>query len=830
MTRRPTRAHAAQRRPNRAHRHSFPPSPHENDSEAVLREYPLVPLRDTVVCPFMVMPVVVGRQPSLRAIELALQRDKQIFLAIQRNFEDEEPGPNDLFESGCLCRIMQTLRQQDGTIKILVEGIAWCRVELCEQREGTLFAVITPVRMTASWKPQEAEAVMRATARLFEEYVGKNPKLHDETVHLTSGVREPLKLFYLVTGQLTCAPEEKVALLDQRSLPNAYRELCRVLSREIDLLNLEHRIYNEVRQQIDEQQKTYFLHEQIKVIERELGRRGRDEISVYEEKLQQAGMPPAVLEIARSELQRLEKMPPFSPEGTVVRNYLDWLLAVPWQQRTEDNLDIDHARRILDDTHYGLKEPKERLLEYLAVRRLRAEHANTRETLSHDHSTHLRDAASTVLCLVGPPGVGKTSLARAIADALGRRFVRIALGGVRDEAEIRGHRRTYIGALPGRIIQALKKAGTRNPVMLLDEVDKIYSDVRGDPAAALLEVLDPEQNHAFNDHYLEVDVDLSEVIFICTANVADAIHPTLRDRMEKIELSSYTEAEKLAIARQFLIEKQRRANAIPAQVQLDDDALRLIIREYTHEAGVRELERQLAQIMRKLAMEMVTQTSQARMMVRTIPPADVRRFLGTPKHHPDATLPPPVPGMAIGLAWTESGGELLKVEVAVLEGKGDIILTGQLGDVMQESARAAVSYVRARRTLLGLPRTFFARHDLHIHVPEGAIPKDGPSAGITIAVALYSALAKVPTRPALAMTGEITLNGAVLVVGGLKEKLVAAHRAGVAEVIIPQRNAVDLEDIPPEVRNALQIHLVQMMDDVIALAFDQPVARRGRRS
>ena len=814
----------------RPHRPGAAAEPASAPDEPPLQQLYVIPVREMVVCPHMVMPIVVGRPLSLRALELAMRGDKSVFIATQKVFDEDEPGPDGLFKCGCICRVMQSVRQQDGSLKILLEGIAAGYMCTCEKHEQAWLAGVEPVKLTAGLAPPKAEAATRAAISLFEEYVRKNPKIPDEALQITAGIRDPLKLFYLITGHLTCNPEVKIDLLGARDLPSAYLALCRVLSNEIELLNLEHRIYNEVRKQMDEQQKSYFLNEQIKAIERELGRKGFDEIRVYEETLQRAGMPPPVFEAAHTELQRLEKMPPFSPEGTVIRNYLDWLIAIPWQQTTKDNLDIAHAREILEQTHYGLKEPKQRLLEYLAVRTLRAEHPAAARRKKRAHATRHEDAGSTVLCLVGPPGVGKTSLARAIADALGRRFVRIALGGVRDEAEIRGHRRTYIGALPGRIIQGLKKAGTRNPVMLLDEVDKLCSDLRGDPASALLEVLDPEQNRTFNDHYLEVDVDLSDVIFICTANVQDAIHPTLRDRMEKIELTSYTEAEKLAIARSFLIEKQRAANAIPAPVSLDDDALRTIIREYTHEAGVRELDRQLAQIMRKLAMELVAQKSAARRAPRAITAADVRRLLGTPKHRPDASLPEPVPGTAVGLAWTETGGEILKVEVSVLEGKGELILTGQLGDVMQESARAALSFVRARRAALKLPRTFFARHDVHIHVPEGAIPKDGPSAGITIAAALYSALSGTPVRHTLAMTGEITLNGAVLLVGGLKEKLLAAHRAGIAEVIIPQRNEADLDDVPSEVRDALRVHLVSTMQDVIALAFPTPPRRAVRHA
>lgn len=777
-------------------------------------ELPLIPLRDLVICPYMVVPIVVGRSSSIHALEKSLEHDKLIYLISQKAFETEEPEPSDLFDIGCICRILQTIRLPDGSAKVLVEGIERAHTTTVFKREKMFTAAVERMSYDAVTNPDEFEGLIRAALTLFEEYSDKNPKLPEEIHQTFSGIDEPIKLLHLLIGHMTIKPQDKIDLLGSRDPHLAYLEVCRMLSREIELLNIEQQIYGEVRKQIDDQQKSYFLTEQIKAIERELGKKDYNEIREYEERFKKARMPKAAETIARKELQKLERMPQHSPEGAVIRNYLDWLLDIPWQNATRDNLNLKNARQVLDDTHYGLKEPKERVLEYLAVRKLRTQLAKKKNQKDTDG---IPDEESTVLCLVGPPGVGKTSLARAVAEALGRQFVRISLGGVRDEAEIRGHRRTYVGALPGRIVQALKKAGTRNPVMLLDEIDKISSDFRGDPSAALLEVLDPEQNRAFNDHYLEVDLDLSDVIFICTANVEDAIHPTLRDRLEKIELSSYTEPEKVQIARQFLLMKQRLAAGIPSTVSIGQGCLKKIIRNYTCEAGVRQLDRNLAQIMRKIAVALVT--GRGKPVRLTVPEKKLNEYLGTPKHRQDLELPNRVPGIAVGLAWTETGGEILKIEVMALEGKGELILTGQLGEVMQESARAAVTCVRKRQKDLQLTAEYFGKTDLHIHVPEGAIPKDGPSAGITIATALYSALSGKPVRARLAMTGEITLGGNVLAVGGLKEKLLAAHRAGIKEIIMPKRSDQELDNVPKDVLKELTVHFVTRMDEVIELAF-----------
>jgi ATP-dependent Lon protease len=751
-------------------------------------------------------------------------QEKEVFLVTQTNFEQEEPEPDDLYPNGCIGRILQTARASDGTAKVLVEGIARARVVSVSRASHAWMATVQRQEYRPLEPSDELEAVVRATLALFEQYAQKNPRLPEDICQSLQNIEHPTRLLHLVIGHLTIKPGEKIALLQHEDVQEALYDVCRVMSREVELLNIEHRIYGEVRKQIDDQQRSYFLHEQMKVIERELGRKGYDEVREYRERIEAAKMPEAVAKVAQVELEKLDRTPGFSPEGTVIRNYLDWLCDLPWSVATEDNLDLAYARKVLDDTHYGLKEPKQRVLEYLAVRTLQSQAPKARQRAPRPIDDIV---AGTVLCFVGPPGVGKTSLARAIATALGRKFVRISLGGIRDEAEIRGHRRTYVGALPGRIIQGLKKAGTRNPVMLLDEIDKLFADFRGDPSAALLEALDPEQNVAFNDHYLEVDVDLSDVMFICTANIDETIHPTLRDRMETIELSSYTEPEKIAIAQRFLLDKERARAGIPCRVRMDDACITRVIRDYTHEAGVRNLSRSIAQVMRKIALELVSANG-ARKRSVTIPQRRLKSYLGTPKHRLDNELPLRVPGVAVGLAWTETGGEILKVEVSVLEGKGDVTLTGQLGDIMQESARAAMTYVRKRAKQLKLSAAFFSKHDIHVHVPEGAIPKDGPSAGITVATALYSALSRKRIRSRLAMTGEITLGGTVLAVGGLKEKLLAAHRAGVTDVLIPQRSVAELDDVPEEVRAALAVHPVANMDEVIELAFAPAAPRAGR--
>lgn len=763
---------------------------------------PMIPVRDLVTCPHLVSPILVGRPGSIRSLEMAQEKDKLIFICTQRREQTEDPRQRDLYPIGTVARILQILRQ-DETVSILVEGIECGRLVKLINRPFNQ-ALIEKHELENDLTETEMTGMRRAALQLFSDYVSKNPRLSDELTRTLSGENDSIRFFYLAIGNLLVRNEDKMKLLECSSLKAGYRLLCELLSREIELLNVEHKILGEVRHRIDEQQKSYFLNEQIRAIEKELGKKAYSEADDYTSLFAKTKLPANVREAAEKELQKLDHMAPFSPESTVVRNYLDWIFDIPWGQYTEDKKDIREARAVLDRSHHGLKEPKERVMEFLAVKIMK-EREKGREAGDD----------STVLCLTGPPGVGKTTLAKSVAEALGRRFVRISLGGVSDEAEIRGHRRTYIGSMPGRIVQALKKAGTMNPVILLDEIDKMTMSYHGDPTAALLEVLDPEQNKAFNDHFLEVDLDLSRIIFICTANVEDAIHPTLKDRMEKIALTSYTELEKLAIARGYLLEKQRKANGLTALPEISDAAILRVIRDYTCESGVRQLDRLLASVMRKLALEAVSGGKPR----AKIEEADIRKLLGTPKEFPDLELPKPVPGVAVGLAWTEVGGAILKIEALTVKGKGELILTGQLGDVMQESARAALTYVRKKLSTESKDEKFFVQHDIHIHVPEGAIPKDGPSAGITLACALYSVITGVPLKEKLAMTGEITLAGTVLPIGGVKEKLLAAHRAGVREIIMPKRSEAELDDVPPEVLADLKINKVESMDEVIAIAF-----------
>jgi len=784
----------------------------------MIKEIPLLPLRDLIVCPGMIVPIIAGREGSVKAIEKAQleENGNKVFLAAQKSPEKDSLEKDDVFHVGCVGEVVQSAKMPDGSISALVEGLQRAELVSLNIKNNIWMASVAPIRYSKNSGKEELEPVKRAALALFEEYVSKNPKLPDNIYKSFASIDDHDQLLNMLVGHLTIKIEEKVKLMEGTDMVITYLEICRVLSKEIGLLEVEQKIYGEVHKKINEHQKSYFLTEQKKVIEKELGENDYNEGKEYEEKIKKAKMPEQAAKTAKEELKKLNKIPPYSPEGTVIRNYLDWLISMPWNSLSEDNLDLNNASKVLEKSHYGLENAKKRVIEFLAVRKLRSEATKDRKN-KKDSSGSINQ--STVMCLTGPPGVGKTSFAKAIAEALGRKFVRISLGGMRDVAEIRGHRRTYIGALPGRIIQSLKKAGTRNPVILLDEIDKLSSDFRGDPSSALLEVLDPEQNHAFNDHYLEVDIDLSEVIFICTANIEDTIHPTLHDRMEKIELSSYTEREKVAIAEKFLIKKQRNLAGITRKINIGKDTLLAIIRDYTRESGVRELDRSLARIMRKIAVKLVRQKTKSKAGI-SVAKKLLREFLGTKKHQVDIELPVRVPGVALGLAWTETGGEILKIESTVFPGKGDLISTGQLGEVMQESARAALSYVHCNYRNLKLPKDFFSKNDIHIHVPEGAIPKDGPSAGITMVTSLYSILAKKKVKPKLAMTGEITLAGLVLPVGGLKEKLLAAHRAGVKEVIIPERSKQGLDDVPLEVKKELKIHLVKKMGEVIKIAFE----------
>ena len=774
---------------------------------------PMIPVRDLVCCPHIVSPILVGRPASIRALEVAQSSDKLIFIATQKREQTDEPKQKDLHPVGTVARILQLLRQEE-TVSVLVEGL------VCADIASMTFKPFPAARLEAhpvakDLSELEIKANRRAVFSLFSEYVSKNPRLSEELLRSLNSEADDLKFFYLVIGNLFIKNSEKIRIMQSVSLKEGFKLLCDVLNRECELLTVEHKILDDVKKHIDDQQKSYFLNEQIKAIEKELGKRSYSEADDYTAKLPKMRFPKAVAQAVDKELIKLDRMAPFSPESTVARNYLDWIFDLPWGKYSKDKDDLAEAKEILDRTHYGLKEPKERVLEFLAVKVQRE-----KEKFEFQNGED-----STVLCLTGPPGVGKTTLAKSVAEALGRKFVRISLGGVSDESEIRGHRRTYIGSMPGRIVQALKKAGTMNPVILLDEIDKMTSSFHGDPTAALLEVLDPEQNTAFNDHFLEVDLDLSKVIFICTANIEDAIHPTLRDRMEKIALTSYTEREKVAIARNYLLEKQRKINGLREIPKISDAAILKIIRDYTCESGVRQLDRLISRAMRKLVLEVITSGASE---YPELDEAAIRKYLGTPKEFPDLELPKPTPGVAVGLAWTEVGGAILKIEALTLKGKGELILTGQLGDVMQESARAALTYVRKILSGNEDEEKFFVQHDIHIHVPEGAIPQDGPSAGITLACAVCSVITGTPLKEKLAMTGEITLGGTVLPIGGVKEKFLAAHRAGIREVILPKRSEAELDDVPPEVLRDLTIHKVETMDEVIAIAFPKGLKKKTK--
>ncbi len=789
----------------------------KKENNKLIKKIPVVPLRDLIVCPGMIVPIAAGREVSVNALEKAQleENNNKVFLVAQKAADKDSIKKEDIFQVGCVGEVIQLARMPDGTLNALVEGVQRAKLTSLDIKKNIWTASVAPLKYINNSGVDELEPVTRAALTLFEEYVSKNPKLPDNIFKPFISINNPEQLLNMLIGHLTIRIKDKIKLMEGTDMVVTFFEVCRILSKEIGLLEVEQKIYGEVHKKINEHQKSYFLNEQKKVIEKELGENDSNDSKEYKKKIKKAKMPETVAKIANLELKKLDKMHSFSPESTVIRNYLDWLISMPWNSVSEDNLDINHAAKILENSHFGLKDPKKRVIEYLAVRKLRAESA-TKNKNKKKSSNPLN--SSTVMCLTGPPGVGKTSFAKAIAEAIGRKFVRISLGGMRDVAEIRGHRRTYIGALPGRIIQALKKAGTKNPVILLDEIDKLSSDFRGDPSAALLEVLDPEQNHAFNDHYMEVDIDLSEVIFICTANIEDTIHPTLHDRMEKIELSSYTEKEKVAIAEKFLIKKQKAFAGISTDIGFMKNILLTIIRDYTRESGVREIDRTLAQIMRKIAVQLVNKKSKSKAKI-SVTKKMLKEFLGTEKHQIDTELPDEIPGIVLGLAWTETGGEILKIESTTFSGKGDLILTGQLGDVMQESARAALSYIRHHQRKIKLSKVFFEKNDIHIHVPEGAISKDGPSAGITMATSLYSILSKKKVKPKLAMTGEITLGGLVLPIGGLKEKLLAAHRAGVKEVIIPEKSKRGLDNVPEEIKKELKIHLVKKMDEVIKIAF-----------
>jgi ATP-dependent Lon protease len=764
------------------------------------RKLPMMPIRDVVIFPYMMTPFIVGRESSVRALEEALASDRKIFLATQHDASIDEPKPHEIYQVGTIANIVQNLKLPDGNIKVLVEGVERGKILKLTNVEGYFEAEVRTVKYPA--EPSKVlESAMQRVHTLFDQYVKLCQSLNLEPVIIT-GMSDPAKLSDTIAQNLQLSIEEKQELLEIFDPAERLNRIADVLDIEIEKLNMDRTIQTRVKRQMERAQKEYYLNEKIKAIQKELGRGEKSEFDELKKKVDTAGMPKEVHEKAIQELKKLEAMPPMSAESTVSRNYLDWLLAVPWKKKSKEIRNIEHAEKILNQDHYGLEKIKDRILEFLAVRQL------------------VKNPKGSILCFVGPPGVGKTSLGMSIAKATGRKFVRMSLGGVRDEAEIRGHRRTYIGALPGQIIQMMKKAGTKNPVFMLDEVDKMASDFRGDPSSALLEVLDPEQNWMFQDHYLDVEYDLSQVFFVATANVLHTIPAALQDRMEVLRLHGYTEMEKVEIAKQFLVRKQREATGLTEkQLTFTDDALREIIKSYTREAGVRNLEREIGNISRKVARKVVKDSQYA----TNLNGEKVNEFLGVTKFRDTLANEKSEVGLVTGLAWTEVGGSILSTEVAIVDGKGKLTITGQLGDVMQESAHAAMSYVRSRASRLGIPRDFYRNVDIHIHVPEGAIPKDGPSAGITMATAISSALSKIPVRRDIAMTGEITLRGKVLPIGGLKEKLLAALRAGIKEAIIPKENEKDLPEVPENIRGQMKIHLVENMDQVLKVALETPL-------
>jgi ATP-dependent Lon protease len=762
----------------------------------------MMPIRDMVIFPYMMTPFVVGRESSVRALEEALTGDRKIFLATQHDAGIDEPRPEDIYSVGTIGNIVQSVKMPDGNIKVLVEGLERAKAVEMNDTDGFFVATVRVANRQLEVNPQ-IETVMQRVTSLFEQYVKLQQSLNYETMIAAVRMDEPAKLSDTIAANLQLSIEEKQELLDIFDPSERLSRVADVLDIEIEKLNMDRSVQSRVKRQMERAQKEYYLNEKIKAIQKELGRGEKSEFDELRKKIDGAGMPKDVFDKAIQELKKLEAMPPMSAESTVSRNYLDWLLAVPWKKRSKETRSIDHAEKVLNADHYGLEKIKERILEFLAVRQL------------------VKNPKGSILCFVGPPGVGKTSLGMSIAKATGRKFVRMSLGGVRDEAEIRGHRRTYIGALPGQIIQSMKKAGTKNPVFMLDEVDKMASDLRGDPASALLEVLDPEQNTSFMDHYLDVEYDLSQVLFVATANVLHTIPAPLQDRMEILRLHGYTEAEKLEIAKQYLVKKQREATGLSEKNAIFSDAALVdIIRGYTREAGVRNLEREIGNVCRKVARRVVRNGAKHK---EDIADSNLNEFLGVAKFRDSQLHETSEIGLVTGLAWTEVGGSILSTEVQVLDGKGKLTLTGQLGDVMQESAQAALSYIRSRAQHLGLPRDFYRNLDIHVHVPEGAIPKDGPSAGITIATALASALAKIRVRRDIAMTGEITLRGKVLPIGGLKEKLLAAHRAGIFEAILPRANEKDLADLPENLRSVMKLHFVDQMDDVLKIALEAPL-------
>ena len=766
---------------------------------------PLLPLRDIIVFPHMVVPLFVGRQKSIKALEESVASDKLIFLATQRDAKVNDPIANDIYSMGTIGHVVQLLRLPDGTVKVLVEGKQRGQVVQYAEQNDFFWAEVEEVEET-SQRQAEIDALVKSVNTAFENYVRLNKKIPPEMIMSVSALDDPSRLADTIIAHLGIKLEDKQTLLETIDSADRLEKVLSFTRSEIEILEVERRIRNRVKKQMEKTQKEYYLNEQMRAIQKELGEKDefKNELQELEEKIRQKKLSQEARDKVEKELKKLKMMSPMSAEATVVRNYIDWLLVLPWYEYTEDKLDLQDAEKILDEDHYGLEKVKERILEYLAVQSL------------------VGELKGPILCFVGPPGVGKTSLGKSIARSTDRKFVRISLGGVRDEAEIRGHRRTYIGAMPGKIIQGMKKAGSGNPVFLLDEVDKMSTDFRGDPSAALMEVLDPEQNTTFNDHYLDVDYDLSKILFICTANSLERIPRPLQDRMEIIRIPGYTEWEKLNIAKHFLFKKQRDANGLTEHnITCSDRVLSTVVRAYTRESGVRNLEREIATLCRKVAVEVVKKGKDTHVRLNQ---KRLEKYLGPARYRVSKTEQEDKIGVVTGLAWTDMGGELLATEVTIVPGKGKLTITGKIGDVMQESAQAAMSYVRSRADELGLDKDFYQNIDVHIHIPEGAIPKDGPSAGVTMATCLVSALTKIPVRHDTAMTGEITLRGRVLPIGGLKEKILAAHRGGITRILIPIENEKDLQEVPANILRAVHVEPVDHLDAVLrnALVLAEP--------
>ncbi|MCH7753591.1 endopeptidase La [candidate division KSB1 bacterium] len=758
---------------------------------------PILPLRNTVVFPQQIIPISVGREKSIKLIEEALSDNKLITLVAQRDGKVEDPRPEDLFRWGTVTSVMKVFKMPDGTQSVMVQGLSRAQVLDYTQVDPFFKALVQP-QPEKKVEGVSIEALIGNIRSLFEQIVGRASYLTPEHVILIANTEDPGRLADVIIWNLTISTAEKQSVLELIDIKDRLEKLNYILTKELQILELGSKIQTEVQGEINKTQREYYLREQLKAIQKELGEEDERTVEINElrKKIKDAKMPKETTEVAEKELDRLSKMPPAAAEYTVSRTYLDWLIELPWEKGTKDNLDVKKAQKILDEDHYDLEKVKKRILEYLAVRKLK------------------KDMKGPILCFVGPPGVGKTSLGKSIARALGRKFMRISLGGVHDEAEIRGHRRTYIGALPGRIIQGLKKVGSKNPVFMLDEIDKIGMDFRGDPSSALLEVLDPEQNNSFSDHYLEVPFDLSQVMFITTANLADPILPALKDRMEMLELPGYTEEEKLKIAHKYLIPKQLKAHGLTkSHIEFKEEATAEIIKSYTREAGVRNLEREIAAVCRGVAKEVVEGNTES----KAIKKDSVSSYLGSIKFFSEVAERTSRAGVATGLAWTPFGGDILFVEATKMKGKGDLILTGSLGDIMKESARAALSYIRSKASELKIADDIFSKYDIHIHVPAGAIPKDGPSAGVTLLTCLVSLLTNKLVSNDLAMTGEITLRGSVLPVGGIKEKILAAHRAGIKRVLLPEKNRKDFDDIPEAVRKQIELCFVSEIDQVLKL-------------